>query len=113
MSLHYPARWIVTYDIADSRRGVRVQRFMKAHGVPLQYSVFIVEASPARMQALMRELEALIAPAADDVRAYRWTTQAESHALGKPMLPDGVLIEADAARPTQRVIRRAPSSSAT
>ncbi len=112
MSLHDPARWIVTYDIADSRRGVRVNRFMKAHGVPLHYSVFVVEASPARMQALMRELEALIAPTADDVRAYRWTTQVQAHALGKPMLPDGVLIEADTARPTRRVVRQVPPPSA-
>jgi CRISPR-associated protein Cas2 len=107
MSLHDPARWIVTYDIADPRRGVRVLRFMKAHGVPLQYSVFIVEASPARMHGLMLELEALIAPAVDDVRAYRWTVQADSHALGKPLLPEGVLIGAEAARPTRRVERRA------
>jgi CRISPR-associated protein Cas2 len=111
MSLHDPARWIVTYDITDPRRGARVHRFMKAQGVPLQYSVFIVEASAARMHALMLELEALIAPAMDDVRAYRWTVQAESHALGKSLLPDGVLIGAEAAQPTRRVVRRAAVKS--
>jgi CRISPR-associated protein Cas2 len=113
MSLHDPARWIVTYDIADARRGARVLRFMKTQGVPLQYSVFIVEASPSRMHALMLELEGLIAPAVDDVRAYRWTTQAESHALGRPLLPEGVLIGAEAATPTRRVVRRASATTDT
>lgn len=59
MSLHTPTRWILTYDITDPRRGVRVHRYMKSQGVPLQYSVFTVEASAAQMRQLMLALEAL------------------------------------------------------
>lgn len=91
MSLHQTARWTVTYDIADARRGVRVHRFMCRHGVPLQYSVFLVEASSAEMQRLLADLKEHIAWSADDVRAYRWPAEAECHQLGTPLLPDDVL----------------------
>ena len=103
MSLHAPARWIVTYDIADPRRGGRVHRYMKSQGVPLQYSVFIVEASAAQMRQMMLALEDMIEPSADDVRAYRWAEHADSHQLGAAMLPEGVWIPD---RPERRVVRR-------
>lgn len=102
MSLNTPARWIVTYDIADPRRGVRVHRFMKSQGVPLQYSVFTVEASAAQMRHLMLTLDDLIEPSCDDVRAYRWADHAESHQMGADLLPEGVLIPD---RPERRVVR--------
>lgn len=91
MPLHAKARWTVTYDITDADRGVSVHRFLRRHGVPLQYSVFLVEASNARMKQLMAELKTLIAAHSDDVRAYRWPQDAECHQLGTPLLPDGVL----------------------
>ena len=104
MSLHDTVRWVVCYDIRDADRGLRVLRFMKDHGVPLQYSVFVVEASAARMHRLMIELEALIAPAVDDVRAYRWPEPAEAHELGCPLVPEGIVIRSPA--PTPATVRR-------
>jgi len=92
MSLHESADWIVTYDISDGRRGARVLRLMKAHGLPLQYSVFLVHASSAAMHALMSDIKRLIKPANDDVRAYRVPAGAECHQLGGTRLPDGVLV---------------------
>lgn len=94
MSLHESARWIVAYDISDARRGVKVHRLLKQRGVPLQYSVFVVEDSLAGMQALMREIGRLIAPHTDDVRAYRWPAQPEIHQLGPGMLPEDLLFSA-------------------
>jgi CRISPR-associated protein Cas2 len=98
MSLHETARWIVTYDITCPKRGTAVHRFMKKQGVPVQFSVFLVEASASEMHQLMLALEELIAVHADDVRAYRWPVQPECHSLGKSMLPDGVLISHTAPR---------------
>lgn len=82
--------------------------------MPLQYSVFIVEASAARMHRLMIELEALIAPAVDDVRAYRWPEPAESHELGCPLVPEGLVIRTLEAAPPVRTtakIRRASAQA--
>jgi CRISPR-associated protein Cas2 len=105
MSLHDPVRWIVCYDICDRRRGASVHRWMKKQGVPLQYSVFMVEASAARIHQLMQELEELIAVHSDDVRAYRWPEHAEVHQLGRSLLPDGVLLDTPPP-PKARPIRR-------
>lgn len=111
MSLHETARWIVTYDITDKKRGSAVYRFMKKRGVPVQYSVFLVEASAAEMHKLMLALEEIIAVHADDVRAYRWPVQPECHYLGKSMLPDDVLIGASA--PVSATQRRQRAASVT
>jgi len=104
MSLHEPTGWIVCYDIRDKRRLIRVNRHLKKWGVPLQYSVFIVQASASRLHRLMLELEALIDTSQDDVRAYRFASGSECHTLGRDMLPDDVLInEAPPARALRRV----------
>ncbi|BDI03607.1 CRISPR-associated endonuclease Cas2 [Sphaerotilus microaerophilus] len=105
MSLHDPARWVVCYDITDRRRGVAVHRHLKSQGVPLQYSVFVVQASAARIQKLMAELEELIAVHSDDVRAYRWPERTEVHHLGHSLLPDEVLLDTPAAAPLRRRAR--------
>lgn len=106
MSLHDATRWVVSYDIRDPDRGLDVVRFMKRRGVPLQYSVFLVYASADGIRRLMTELEELIAPAVDDVRAYHWTATAECEELGRSLLPEGLLISADALPTKVRRTRR-------
>lgn len=95
MSLNAAARWIVTYDISDRKRGGAVHRYMKKQGVPLQYSVFMVEASSARIQKIMLELETLISVSKDDVRAYLWPARTECHQLGPSLLPAETLVIAE------------------
>lgn len=109
MSLHEKTRWIVTYDIHEPHCGVRVHRLLKGWGLPLQYSVFVVPASAAELSQLLKALDALIDPATDDVRAYRWPEQAEVHLLGRPLLPDEVLLGPPGkttTAPARRVQRR-------
>jgi CRISPR-associated protein Cas2 len=107
MSLHEITGWIVCYDISHRKRLVAVHRHLKKRGLPLQYSVFLVQASQAAMHRLMDELAALIDPRADDVRAYRYPLGAESHFLGRPILPDEVLITPRDTAPPTRIRRRA------
>ena len=92
MSLHANARWLVTYDIADPRRLARVFKFLKKQGVPVQYSVFQVDASAAKMGSLMVQMAKLIDATADDVRAYRLPANTWKATLGAGMLPEGVLL---------------------
>lgn len=92
MSLNAMARWIVTYDISDACRLVRVHRHLRRHGVPLQYSVFVVETSAAGMKRLLAEVRELIAWSHDDVRAYRWPAEPELHRFGCELLAPGVLV---------------------
>ena len=91
MSLHANARWIVTYDIANPRRLARLFRFMKNQGTPVQYSVFRVEASAAKMSNLVTQIAQLIDASEDDVRAYRLPERTWKITLGQSMLPDDLM----------------------
>lgn len=91
MSHNRPAQWLVTYDIADPKRLARVFRHLKKHGVPIQYSVFWVDATATQMLRLMTELTRLIHPTADDVRGYRLPENTWKVTLGQSMLPTDIL----------------------
>ena len=71
MSANEIASWVISYDIGHKRRLAQVHRLMKKQGVPLQYSVFLVRASSARIASLMGQLALLIDKRQDDVRAVR------------------------------------------
>ena len=91
MSQNETARYLVTYDIADPRRLSRLFRFIKKQGVPVQYSVFLVETTAAKMVGIMASIAKIIHPDADDVRAYRLPENGWQITLGQSILPDNVL----------------------
>lgn len=91
MSKNQTARWLVTYDIADPRRLSRLFRFLKKQGVPVQYSVFMVEASAVKMASLMVQIATMIHKDADDVRAYCLPENLWQATIGKSILPEGIL----------------------
>ncbi len=53
-------RYLVTYDIADDKRRVRVMRTLRDHGDRLQYSVFRCDLNAREVQQLKQTLHALI-----------------------------------------------------
>ena len=91
MSVGASAGWIVTYDIADKKRLPRVFKFLKRQGVPLQYSVFLVDASSAKIGSIMAHIARLIDKDADDVRAYRIPANPWKVSLGSAILPEGIV----------------------
>jgi len=63
---------LVSYDIADNRRLVKVAKLLEKYGIRVQYSIFlIVECDAAFQKNLQEELLELIDPETDDVRIYR------------------------------------------
>ncbi len=92
MSRHDTQNWLVSYDIADPKRLLRVHRALKKEGIPMQYSVFWIQASRVHMGAIMAQLAMLIDKREDDVRAYPIPTNVWRVSLGNSMLPAGVLI---------------------
>jgi CRISPR-associated protein Cas2 len=87
MSIHQTASWLIAYDISHPRRLARVFKFLKREGIPIQYSVFSVDASNAKMSALMAHLATLIDEREDDVRAYRLPANGWRATLGDSMVP--------------------------
>ena len=90
MSQNQSVPWLVTYDIADPRRLARVFKRLKKEGIPVQYSVFAIDASATKMGTLMAALASLIDGKADDVRAYRLPEDGWRATLGEAMLPEDV-----------------------
>lgn len=92
MAVNRPVAWLVGYDIRNPRRLARLHRFMTRHATPVQYSVFVLRATPAAVGRLVQEIGEFIEPAEDDVRIYRVPEPAEVTVLGRSLLPDGVLL---------------------
>jgi len=84
--------WLVCYDIADHRRLVRVFKLLKKHGIPIQYSVFLVKASAEELSHLEQQVMRLINPAADDVRTYRIADAQPCVEIGRPLLAEDIVI---------------------
>lgn len=59
--------YIVTYDIADPKRGRRVFKSMEGYGRWLQLSVFQCRLTPRRRAALAARLDGIIKPSEDHV----------------------------------------------
>lgn len=60
-------RSVIAYDIPDDRRRARVAKAASGYGDRVQYSVFVVDATPAVLNRLLRELEGLMDLTADSV----------------------------------------------
>lgn len=95
MSQHAPASWLVTYDIVEPRNLTRVFKLLKKNGIPVQYSVFLVQASAAQIGSLMVKIAKLIDAKADDVRAYRLPENGWKVTLGAAMLPEGIWVHSE------------------
>lgn len=81
---------ILAYDISgDPRRLAEVHRTVRRKGFPLQYSVFLIPARPAEIQALLAELASIIDPKRDDIRVYPLPAKVDIEQLGRGNGIDG------------------------
>jgi CRISPR-associated protein Cas2 len=90
MALHQPRLHLLAYDIADPARLTRVHRTVRAYGLPLQYSVFIVPGTTPTLDTLLAELAGIIDPAKDDIRVYPLPRKPDIEHYGRQWLADGI-----------------------
>lgn len=102
--------FLLCYDIADPVRLQRVGRCMNGHGVRIQYSIFVVPTDRHRLDAVLAELEALIDPREDDIRAYPIDARRELQMLGKQLIPQGIVDQPEMLRRLRPPRRRARRS---
>ena len=95
MPIHQSQLHILSYDISEPKRLRRVHRRVRESGVPLQYSVFLVEASRSDLESLLADLDDIIDPVEDDIRVYPLPTRLEVHRYGRQHLPAGVALFED------------------
>ncbi|MBP6130120.1 CRISPR-associated endonuclease Cas2 [Thauera sp.] len=87
MALNTPRGWLITYDITNPKRLMRLHRFLVRQATPVQYSVFHFAGSPAQMGRLMADIATRIDPATDDVRGYQLPEHLSIDTLGRGSLP--------------------------
>ncbi|WP_295889072.1 CRISPR-associated endonuclease Cas2, partial [uncultured Thiohalocapsa sp.] len=90
MAIHQPRLHLLSYDIADPQRLARVHRTVRAYGLPLQYSVFIIPGTNPTVDTLLAELTDIIEPTEDDIRVYPLPKQPDIEHFGRQWLADGV-----------------------
>ena len=60
-------RFIIAYDISDDRRRTKVSKLLQSQGDRIQYSVFVVDCSPAILIPLKTKLRAIIDEKIDSI----------------------------------------------
>lgn len=67
MSRDDARRFLIAYDIRDDCRRDRLAKYLQRHGDRVQYSVFIIDASPARIARLRHHVRGIIRVSQDSV----------------------------------------------
>ena len=83
--------YIIGYDIANPRRLCRIHRMMKKHGLPIQYSIFMLEGNEVAVQRCLDAVLPLMNPKEDDIRCYLLPQRGQQFRIGKPVLPEGII----------------------
>lgn len=86
---------LLCYDIADPERLVKVHRTVRAQGLPLQYSVFLVPATAAAIDSLLHDLAGIIDPIHDDIRCYPLPQRPDLVHYGRQWLSHGIQVLGD------------------
>ena len=92
MALNETRSWLIAYDIADPRRLGRVHRYLKGEAVPVQYSMFTASTTGNGIRRIRDGLAKRIDPRRDDVRIYLLPRSLDIAHLGRPYLPEGLLL---------------------
>jgi CRISPR-associated protein Cas2 len=85
-----PRPYLVSHDIADPKRLVRLHRALKKQATPIQYSVFLGMFTAAHLDRCAETIRAIIDRRVDDVRIYPLPPGAPQRRLGRPTLPAGI-----------------------
>ncbi|NEV65052.1 CRISPR-associated endonuclease Cas2 [Thiorhodococcus minor] len=90
MAINAPQLFLLAYDIADPKRLQQVHRCVRAVGIPVQYSVFLIPGLPRDIDALLAELDAIIEASRDDIRVYPLPKRLDVIRYGRQHMPIGL-----------------------
>lgn len=79
MSLDDVRRYLIAYDISDDVRRTKVAKKLESYGDRVQYSVFVVDARPAKLLRLRTELTDMIDQGTDSVLLCNLGSLSENH----------------------------------
>jgi len=78
---------IVTYDVADSKRLIKIAKIMEDYGTRVQYSVFEIHADVSILKEMMRRVSRIMKDEEDSIRIYPLCKNCEGklEVLGNPV----------------------------
>ncbi|MDO5623728.1 MAG: CRISPR-associated endonuclease Cas2 [Pseudomonadota bacterium] len=103
---------IICYDIANPRRLARVHKLLKKQALPLQYSVFLFSGTDTQLKSCLTQLQAIINPHEDDIRAYPLPQRDLRLVLGPSTLPEGITLGSLPTDPTNHPPQPQPQPTA-
>lgn len=74
-------RYIVAYDITNSKRRYQIERLLCEYGERIQYSIFEVIATPAQKRGLQNKLKRMMSATDDALSFYTLSEWAINNAL--------------------------------
>lgn len=63
-------RYVVCYDIPETKRRTRLRKSLLRYGNPKQYSVFECDLTPREFERMKKEIKTIIDKDEDNVRIY-------------------------------------------
>lgn len=84
---HY---WIICYDIRDAKRLKKTHQLCAAHGISLQYSLFLAYFTRQELNGFVDKISALIHLDEDDVRLHPIKSLKDISYLGHSLLPEEI-----------------------
>ncbi len=85
-------KYLLCYDISDTKRLGRIYRFVIKVAIPLQYSVFQLLVSNDELELIVGKLEEMIDKKEDDIRIYPLHTRNRTYLIGNSFFPEGVIL---------------------
>lgn len=61
---------IVTYDITEDKRLIRMNKLLKNYGIPVQYSVFECDLTPEQSQEMLHKAKKVMCKEEDSLLIY-------------------------------------------
>ncbi len=90
--LNQQIQFLVTYDICNAKRLLKVHRLLKKQGFPVQYSVFSVITTKKRIRTLLDDIQQLIDSREDDIRCYTLPDTVDCQIIGRQVFPEDIAL---------------------
>ena len=76
---NHTRKFLICYDICDKKRLRKVHKAIRDCGIPIQFSVFLVELKPEELMALIETLKKFINELEDKVNFYYLASTKDLH----------------------------------
>lgn len=91
-----PTFYLLTYDITDDKRRLKIAKIMESVGDRVQHSVFEAYLTPQELEKLLKRVTKVLAAKEDSLRIYQLCAscreKVRTEGQGKVTPPPGVMI---------------------